>query len=259
MADIVRPDDDTSKAPDLVAIRAAEIARASLELPDTEPEPPPPAPTPSPRPPPTWKTTTPGADVVPPARLRAPAPAPRTPLLVLGTGLSALMGADATAPGLDLDVELRIIRYFALAAHTDIPLVSTSVTGPDTTVKISPGVFGIGPIFPLADTDSFVVPRLGAGTGFVWLHSVADGRSIIQPGNSQPSTTTIANTDTIYSPIVYGDAAVSLRVVGNFRLTLDALIGTTAHRMVVRDEGTHIAYWGQPFGRVAMRMEMMLR
>jgi len=29
--------------------------------------------------------------------------------------------------------------------------------------------------------------------------------------------------------------------------------------MVVRDQGAHIAYWGQPFGTLAMRGEVMFR
>jgi hypothetical protein len=53
--------------------------------------------------------------------------------------------------------------------------------------------------------------------------------------------------------------AMSMRVGGPLRLTLEGLIGTSAHRMVVRSQGEDIAYWGQPFGTVALRGELMFR
>ena len=59
--------------------------------------------------------------------------------------------------------------------------------------------------------------------------------------------------------MAYANAAISMRIVGPLRLAVDAMLGTTAQRMVVRDQGTHIAYWGQPFGTLAMRAELLFK
>ena len=48
-----------------------------------------------------------------------------------------------------------------------------------------------------------------------------------------------------------------MRVGGPFRLMVDGLFGTTANRLVVRDSGVHVAYWGQPMAALALRAELM--
>jgi hypothetical protein len=265
-ADVVTARDGEDHAPDVVAVRAAEIARASLELPSGEPasaaKSPAAAPVPPsspPSPPPTWTTDGPSdADtaVLLGRKKPARAPAPRTPAFTLSTGVSALMGADVTAPALDSEIELRIVRTLALSARAALTFNGATVSTSRNAIRVAPSIFGIGPVVPLSATDSFLIPRLGGGVGVAWLRSSALVPAFTSFDSSGTSPTA---TDSIVSPIAYLTAAVSMRVGGPFRLAFEGLLGTSAHRMVVRSEGEHIAYWGQPFGSLAMRGELLFR
>jgi hypothetical protein len=242
LAEVVTPKAGDADA-DVVAVRAAEITRASIELSAAEPEP-------APKPAPTWGDVPADADVVIKPLKRA-APAPRTPAFTMGTGISALMGADVTAAALDTELELRLARYVGLSARAALTFDGTTITPARTAVRIAPSIFGIGPVFPLAATDSLFIPRLGAGAGVVWL------RSAVAPATAFGAT--FGPSDSIVSPMAFLSAAMSMRVGGALRLTLEGLLGASAHRMVVRSQGEDIAYWGQPFGTVALRAEVMFR
>lgn len=244
VAEVVSPKEGDAHA-DVVAVRAAEITRASLELSAAEPEP-------APRPAPTWGDATPAdVDVAIKPRKRGAGAAPRTPVFAMGTGISALMGADATAAALDTEIELRLARYVGLSARAALTFDGVPVATSRTVVRVAPSVFGIGPVVPLAATDSFIIPRIGAGAGVVWLRSTAAANI--------DSATGFGPSDSIVSPMAFLSGAMSMRVGGPLRLTLEGLIGTSAHRMVVRSQGEDIAYWGQPFGTVALRGELMFR
>lgn len=269
MADVVTPQDDgahSATAPDMradmLALRAAEVVRATLELPSGDAEPAPP------KPQPTWATTTHASDTDVAKLLEHPPKAvvPHTPLVVVGTGIAAVMGADAKVPAVDFDAQLRLFRYLAIAARAEIPLQSTNITTANTTVKVAPAVFTLGPSFALTSSDSFFIPRLGTGVGFVWLQSesVGGATGVIAPRssgtNSFRTINTPQNSDDIFSPLVYANLSGSLRVAAPFRLVFDAMLGTTTYRMVVRDESNqHIAYWGQPFGTLSIRGELMFQ
>jgi hypothetical protein len=244
VAEVVSPREGDTNS-DVVAVRAAESTRANLELSAAEPEP-------APSPPPTSSTTTPpDADVAPAAkRPTAPEP-PRMPAFVIGTGISALMGADASAPALDSEAQLRVARYLGLSARSALTFDGATVTTSRSVVHVAPSTFGVGPVIPLASSDSFLVPRIGGGGGVVWLRSSA---ALIGSGASA-----FGPSDIIVSPMAYADAAVSMRIGGPLRLTLEGLVATTAHRMVVRAASEEVAYWGQPFGSVALRAEVMFR
>ena len=165
-------------------------------------------------------------------------------------GISALMGADATAAALDTEMQLRLARYLGLSARAALTFDGVPVTTSRAVVRVAPSVFGIGPVVPLARTDAFIIPRLGAGAGVVWLRSSAAENG---------SGNTFGPSDSIVSPMGFLSAAMSMRVGGALRLTLEGLLGTSAHRMVVRAQGEDVAYWGQPFGSVALRGELMFR
>jgi hypothetical protein len=256
VAEVVSPKEGDAHA-DVVAVRAAEITRASLELSAAEPE------APAPRPAPTWGDAPPAdVDVAIKPRKRVPGAAPRTPLFAMGTGISALMGADATAAALDTEIELRLARYVGLSARAALTFDGVPVATSRTVVRVAPSIFGIGPVVPLAATDSFIIPRIGVGAGVVWLRSSAGaGRDTGTPVTAASATsgTSFGPSDSIVSPMAFLSGAMSMRVGGPLRLTLEGLIGTSAHRMVVRSQGEDIAYWGQPFGTVALRGELMFR
>ena len=258
LADTVSPREGDDAAPDLLAVRAAETARASLELPGAEAAD---AALPPSKPPPTWSkdSLSPEVDAGLRRRDRAPAaaPLPRTPTATLAAGASAVMGADVTAAAFDMELDIRLARYVALATRAAIVPGGATVSSGRSTVEVAPNVFGIGPIFALASQDSFAIPRLGGGVGLVWLRTSPVTAQPSFSGDDQSSFGT--RSDSIVSPLAYANAAVSLRVSGPFRLAFDAMLGTTAHRMVVRTEGQHLAYWGQPFGALAFRAELLFR
>jgi hypothetical protein len=190
------------------------------------------------------------ADVVIKPKKRVAA-APRTPVFAMGTGISALMGADATAAALDTELQLRIARGVALSARAALTFDGATVASGRNAVRVAPSVFGIGPVGPLAATDSFFIPRIGAGVGVVWLRSKEAALDSV--------SSTFGPSDSIVSPMAYITGAMSMRVGGALRLTLEGLLGTSAHRMVVRSQGQDVAYWGQPFGSVALRAEVMFQ
>jgi hypothetical protein len=221
------------------------IAKAGVRGAAAEPEP-------SARPAPTWSNASPfDADVPAKPPKRPTAAAPRTPAFAMGMGISALMGADATAAALDTEIELRLARYLGLSARTALTFDGVPVATSRSVVRVAPSIFGIGPVVPLTATDAFIIPRVGAGVGVVWLRS-----SAALAGNSSSA---FGASDSIVSPMGFLSGAMSMRVGGPLRLTLEGLLGTSVHRMVVRAQGEDVAYWGQPFGTVALRGEMMFR
>ena len=256
VADVVTANDaDGEGASDVVALRAAEVTRATLELPDGDeaaPPPPPPAPT--------WRSapSTPAVDVVQ-SRPTPKEPPPRTPKVLFGAGVSGVLGADAKDPALDFALEFRVQRYFAIAARVDVPLQSTNISTSHADFKIAPAVFASGLSFPLAGVDSVVVPRVGSGLGVVWLRSEAttnniDPNTLNVPATFTPSAST--NRADIFSPLVYLNAALSVRIAGPFHIAVEGMLGTTTYRMVVRDQGVPVAYFGQPLATLAMRGEL---
>lgn len=253
VADVVVPRGTDESESDTVAMRAAEVARASIELAPSEPDPPSAAAAP------TWSSAVPPqVDAGLRDKKRSDA-APYTPSLAFGGGLSALMGADASAPALDLAMDIRVHRRFAIATRGTIALSSTVVTNRNTAVEISPGLFGVGGMVPFAASDSFFIPRLGGGVGVVWLNAQNVFTGAASTGTSFGGVSTTPTHDNILSPAAYLNAAISMRIMGPVRVVVDGLLGTTAHRMVVRADGDHLAYWGQPFGALALRGEVMLK
>ena len=65
--------------------------------------------------------------------------------------------------------------------------------------------------------------------------------------------------DSTSSFAIHGDVGLSMRLYRALRMTVDGVFGSTTSRLVVRDRGTHAAYWGTPFGALALRLEVMFR
>jgi hypothetical protein len=253
ITDVVRPRPEDDAAPDVVAMRAAEVTRASIELSASEPEAAPPAA--RPKAPPTWSNkVSPRIDEAL-RDSREPAAVPRyLPTFAASGGLSAVIGADVTSAAVDVEMDIRLLHRLALAARGAIPISRTRTTAQDATIEMSSGLFGVGPLVALAPASSRFIPRIGGGVGVAWLNA-----KNVFPEGAATVRTTIGQTDDIMSPMTYLNAALSIRVGGPVRLVLDGLLGTTAHRMVVRAGGGELAYWGQPFGTLAMRVELVTR
>jgi hypothetical protein len=256
IADVVSPRPNEDHAPDLVAVRAAEVARASLELAgDSEAAAPSEAPA---RTPPTWTADPPTSAVDTAAdatKKKKRVPATHTPVFLMGVGPGVLMGADVNAVGLDGELAVRLARYVGLSTRATVTFDGAKVATTHGAVNVAPSVFGLGPTFAMTPTDSFIIPRAGGGVGLVWLRSSAALATLdLTRGSAVPVGTT-----SVTSPMAYVNASASMRIAKAFRLTFEALVGSTAHRLVVRAQGEHVAYWGQPFGTFAMRGELMFR
>ena len=57
----------------------------------------------------------------------------------------------------------------------------------------------------------------------------------------------------------YGTAALSMRIAGPVRMAVDGVFGSTFSRLVVRTQGIDRAYWGAPFGALALRLEALFQ
>jgi hypothetical protein len=247
---------------DDAAVRAAEILRASVELPDERFLPPPS--------PPPAVTTEPAREAV---DLRPAPPAPKepttfTPTFIGASGVGALIGAGARVVAIGAKIDVPAHRYAALAVRFDWPVSDeqVSVALPtetrDDKVRLKPGVAGLGVDVPLARPKAAVIPRVGAGFGIAWLHvegvpgvSRFAGTKAPQPPNV---ATLPSSSETAVSPAMYLDGAASVLVAGPVRLAFDGMVGATASRLVARANGAHVAYWGQPFGALSARAEIQV-
>lgn len=247
---------------DMAAVRAAETARASIELVDQEAEakaqaaatPAPPPPQPPPRP---AMPAAPNADR--PAAAPAKKDVKKTPAFVAGVGLSTLMGVDASVAAFSADAEIGVARWLAIAPRLELPIEDRDIAGAPS-VKVKPGFTGIAALASVLPPTALVIPRFGAGVGGAWVTAEASPTTFtrFEPNgvvNTFPTST--GGTDTTWSFAAYGTAALSMRLFGPMRMGVDGILGTTMHRLVVRTAGVDRAYWGAPFGALAMRLEAM--
>jgi hypothetical protein len=176
--------------------------------------------------------------------------------------MSALAGADATAPTAGVIAEVGVSRRIAIGARAELPVSTESrLASTGSTARIAPSLLAFSLMVPLTTTDSFIVPRIGGGLGVAWLRTEPGSDSFapsrVSPGSSFPITS--RSRDDVFSAAMYMDAAVAMRIVGPLHLTADGIFGTTAQRMVVRVEGEDVAYWGVPFGAVSLRLEAIVK
>jgi hypothetical protein len=245
-------------ARDVAAVRAAEITRASVELREAEDEAAAARAGLQEKEPPKWTST---------ERDRTPAkPKPtderRTPLVVAGFGMSSLLGSDASAGTFGAQAEVGILRWMAITGRLEYPIEAHEINKGGQNFEVSPGFSGAGVNLPLMNPSSFVIPRVGAGLGVAWINARAPDRTSFvtnSDGSITPFVQQRGGSDSTASPSAYLSAAVSLRIYGPLRLTADGLFGSTMSRMVVRSGSAHVAYWGQPFGALAVRMEILIR
>ena len=258
---VARTPDDAQR--DMAAVRAAETARASIEAVDQEAEAKAMA---KPAPPPPSATSSAPASNAPPNADR-PAVAPskkdvkKTPVFVGGVGLSTLMGVDASVAAFSAEAEIGITRWLAIAPRLELPVEDRDLNGTPN-VKVRPGFTGIAAVIPVMHPGAFVIPRFGAGLGGAWVNAEAQPTTFTrfeQDGSFNTFPTSTAGTDSTWSFAAYGTAALSMRLFGPIRMTVDGVFGSTLSRLVVRTQGTDRAYWGAPFGVLALRVEALIK
>lgn len=260
---VARTPDDAQR--DMAAVRAAETARASVDAVDQEaeakalgnpkPAPPPSPPAISPAP----ANAPPNADR--PAGVPAKKDIRKTPVFVGGVGLSTVMGVDASVAAFSAEAEIGITRWLAVAPRLDFPIEDRDLNGTPQ-VKVRPGFTGIGAVIPIMHPGAFVIPRFGAGVGGAWINAEAQPTSFTrfeQDGSFNTFPTSTAGSDTTWSLAAYATAALSMRLFGPVRMSVDGVFGSTLSRLVVRTQGTDRAYWGAPFGALALRLEVLIK
>ncbi|MDF2691962.1 MAG: hypothetical protein K0S65_345 [Labilithrix sp.] len=247
---VVREEGDAGR--ETTAVRAAEVTRVIVAMHEAEAEaranaPPAPAPVTSPAP----AESDEGAEPKPP-----PPATRRAPTFLASAGLSGLLGIDASVAAFSGQLEVGILRYLTAAARVEIPLTSSELGG-TSGLNVAPGFAGGGIVVPLTSPDAFIIPRLGAGIGAAWIK--ATRRTPLTSGPFDPQSFATSSSDSTASFAGYANVGFSMRVYGPLRLVVDSIFGMTTSRLVVRDQGTHAAYWGVPFGGVALRVELLFK
>ncbi|HEY8078095.1 MAG TPA: hypothetical protein VIF62_28405 [Labilithrix sp.] len=245
LRDVVVVRDDDAHSREVAAVRAAEIARASLQLDEPAPLPPP---TREPELEPASSLPVPADRATPPTSQR------RTATLLAGFGVGTAINPGATVGTLTGRIEIGVLRHVSLALRADIPFdarnldVSSTATSP---IKASSGFVGAGVSFPFLPPSSILVPRLGGGFALLWVKTTSTG--IVPSGEAADQSTSGSMLG------AYADGALSLRIYGPLRIAVDGAIGATPARVVVRDSTfANVAYFGQPFGAFGSRLELEL-
>lgn len=249
-------------AVDTTAMQAAEVMRANIAFREPEPVPAPPPEAPPPPSPPTggWEDFENQDRVV----AKPKANPERAPLFAFGAGASYLMSRGASLGGLSLGGSVRIHPYFSLALHVDAPISGTRAT-PMTTasardgshVRVTPGLAGVGLEVPFTSPTSFVIPRLGANVGVVWVHATKTAGELRDELGSFVATTGETG-GTTFAPAGWVSAAFSFRVGGPVRVVADGLFGTTTGSILISNQGTPVTRYGVPFASAGLRAELLL-
>lgn len=252
LKDVVVVREDGVSERETTAVRAAEVTRATIATYEAEEEAresssPPPAPPPFV--PMGWEDFDPPA---PKPADSAPRATRRAPAFLASAGLSALMGVDARVAAFSGQAELGIFRNLTATARLEYPLDS-SEPGFGNTLAVAPAFAGGGIGIPLASTDARFIPRLGAGVGVAWIRAIRPARRPAFDGLGPSAETS----DSAASFAAHASVGLSMRVYKALRLTADGIFGSTTSRLVARDRGMHVAYWGTPFGALALRLEVM--
>jgi hypothetical protein len=261
LRDVVVVREEGESGRETTAVRAAEVTRATIAMRDAEEEtrtsspPSPPMPMPTPSPAPT------GSEMVdrPPPRPAAPSPrsVQRAPAFLAGAGFSSLLGVDASVAAFSGQAEVGILRHLTATARLEYP-IETSEIGRGSRMQVAPAFAGAGIGIPLRAPDAFVIPRVGAGAGVAWINATRpSGQSV--DGTGSFLVTTAESRDSTASFAGYASIGLSMRIYRPLRLTADGIFGSTTSRLVVRDRLVHVAYWGTPFGALALRLELMFK
>lgn len=194
--------------------------------------------------------------IAPPEKDRpatAPAASPKeriTPPFVLGLGPAIAASRHGNSFAISAQADIGVSRYVALVPWIQFVPVNRDVEAPLGTASFRPTIFGVGFGIPLLRPSSFVVPRIGAGYGILWMHVAPE---------SATSPATMRRPEDLVAPMLYATAAASFKVTPSFRVAAEGMAGTSTHDMVVRIANQPAAHWGVPLASLALRGEWVVQ
>lgn len=237
---------------DDVAMRAAEVMRANVEFREAEPPPPPPPKKAAPlQPEGEWD----GFDKK--EQPKAPEGERMTHTFTASLGTGILIGTDTASTVISGRVAYGVHRRFSLTARMDFPVSQSSLATSAQSQAFSGGAFemqtglvGGGLELPIFEPTSRVIPRFSVNGGAVWVHAT----------RSPSGDFTDGSTATQLAAATWADAALSVGIVGPFRVVGEATFGSAFGRLTVIDDSFNpVGHFGTPFGALALRLELALQ
>jgi hypothetical protein len=172
------------------------------------------------------------------------------PPLVLGAGPAMAASRDGTSFAVSVEGQIGLGRYVALVPSITFIPVNRVVERDEGSASFRPTLFAVGIGIPILRTSSFIVPRVGAGYGILWMH--------VAPESAAPPATMRAPEDLV-APVFYSTASLSFAVYKNLRVVAEGMGGVSSHDMIVRIARSSAAHWGVPLGGLALRGEWVIQ
>jgi hypothetical protein len=173
-----------------------------------------------------------------------------TPRLVLGIGPALAASRDGNSFALSAEAAIGVSRYVALVPWIQFVPANRLAEASSGSASFRPTIFGLGFALPIFAPSSFIVPRLGAGYGVLWMHVTPE--SAVAPA-------TMRDPEDLLAPIMYGTFALSMKVAQSFRIAGEGMVGVSTHDMVVRIGNEKAAHWGVPVASAALRGEWVMQ
>lgn len=199
----------------------------------------------------TFATDNPPKDAPAPTPSHPPPPVTRyAPRAVLGLGPALMASRDGGSFAISGEIEVGVSRYVALVPwFMFLPAARTAETV-EGSATYRPTLFGLGFGVPLLPTTSTVIPRIGCGYSMLWMH--------VTPESARAPNTKSPDSEDLLAPVFYVNAAASVKITGNFRITGEGMFGTSSHDLVVRIARQSTAHWGVPLASLALRGEWVI-
>jgi hypothetical protein len=113
-----------------------------------------------------------------------------------------------------------------------------------------PMLFGTGVSLPITHYSKRVVPRIGAGYALLWMY--------VWAGKANNPAFTRESGESLWAPVMYINTSLSVKVVDNFRIAAEGMLGSSTHDMVIRIAQNEAAHWGAPLASVGLNAELEL-
>ena len=235
--------DDTRGAAGVatIALRVVELLRASLMELDA-----PRAPPGEVQPPPLIRELMAPSGATPSASQAEALPS-AAPAFAVELGPALLLSPGGLSPAGDLNAAVHFRPFDGLGASVValIPLVPSSVSGPEGVTTARIGLVGAAFRWAFASPGSAWAPSLGAGIALIWLH--LDGAPA--PGYAGTSADLVT-----FAP--FGRVGLGVAILPRLHVRADALGGLVNARPVVKFGDRTAAVWGTPFVAPTLGLEL---